>query len=127
MICHSWVNKNRIVAGTDDSKLLVFESGEHILEIAYVVPTRSDQSDNRESKILSVESYSNGLVAGISSGVTVFFEKTDDIYLYKKAKEFLLEDSEVSTITVNPTEKNALVCLNNGQIYTLPIESDGKV
>lgn len=127
MICHSWVNKNRIVAGTDDSKLLVFESGEHILEIAYVVPGHDQNSDNQDAKILSVESYSNGLIAGISTGVTVFFEKTDDTYLFKKSKEFLLEDSAVSTIAINPSEKNALVCLNNGQIYTLPIESDGKV
>jgi hypothetical protein len=128
MICHAWVTKNRMVAGTDDSKLLVFDSGEHILEIAYLVPYESeDHPGNKEAKILSVESYSNGLIAGVSNGVAVFFEKTDDNYLYKKSREFLLEDSEVSTIAINPTEKNALACLNNGQIYTLPIESDGKV
>ena len=98
MICHSWANKNRIVAGTDDSKLLVFDSGEHILEIAYVVPSNSDNAEVRDAKIMSIESYSNGLVAGISTGVVVFFEKTDDSYLYKKSKEFLLEDSNVSTI-----------------------------
>jgi hypothetical protein len=128
MICHAWVNRNRIVAGTDDSKLLVFESAEHILEIAYLVPGDSDDNpENKSAKILSVESYSNGLVVGVSTGVTVFFEKTDDTYLYKKSKEFLLEDAEVTAIAINPTEKNALACSKNGQIYTLPIESDGKV
>ena len=109
--------------GTEDSKLLVFDSGELILEISYVLPP-STTAIEIIPQITSVATYSNGLVAGISTGVAVFFEKTDDAYLYKKSKEYLLEDAEVNTITINPTETMALASLKNGQIYSLPIELD---
>ena len=92
-----------------------------------MVPSNSDNIDTKDAKIVSVVAYSNGIIAGISTGVVVFFEKTDDGYLYKKTKEYLLEDSDVVTLSINPTEKNALASLANGQIYTLPIESDIKV
>lgn len=76
------------------------------------------------SQITTVSAYSNGLVVGVSTGVAIIFEKTDDAYLYKKSKEFILEDTEVNSIAVNPTETMAIASLRNGQIYVLPVELD---
>ncbi|KAJ3101659.1 Cilia- and flagella-associated protein 57 [Phlyctochytrium planicorne] len=123
LLCHCWINDVRIVAGTDDSKILVFDSGDLILEISYVVPL-TGTVQNRSPTIETVTSFAGGIIAGTSTGVCVLFERTDDNYLYKKNKEFLLEDSEVSCIALSPAEDMAVCTLGNSQIYLITMDAD---
>ncbi|KAI8846622.1 hypothetical protein BC829DRAFT_419019 [Chytridium lagenaria] len=70
LLCHCWINDVRIVAGTEDSKILVFDSGDLILEISYVVPM-SGTVQTRPPTIQTVTAFAGGIIAGTSTGVTV--------------------------------------------------------
>ncbi|KAJ3327353.1 Cilia- and flagella-associated protein 57 [Blyttiomyces sp. JEL0837] len=123
LVCHCWINDVRIVAGTEDSKLLVFESGDLILEISYLVPSTSNLHSTTPS-ITAVTSFAGGIIAGTSTGVCVLFEKTDDSYLYKKNKEFVLEESNVGCIALSPSDDMAVCTLSNSQIYLITLDAD---
>ncbi|KAJ3194367.1 Cilia- and flagella-associated protein 57 [Irineochytrium annulatum] len=123
LLCHCWINDVRIIAGTEDSKLLIFDSGDLILEISYVVPMSSTLS-SKPPCIGTVTSFAGGVMAGTSTGVCVLFERTDDTYLYKKNKEFLLEDSTVGCIALSPAEDMAVCTLGNSQIYVVTLDAD---
>ena len=79
---------------------------------------------NRTPSINTVTVFSGGLIAGTSSGICVLFERTEDSYLYKKSKEFLLEESSVHCIALNPSEDMAICTLSNSQIYTFNLDAD---
>ena len=121
---HSWVNESRLVAATQDSKILIIDSGELVLEISYLVP--SLDSNLSTPSINTIGTFSSGFLIGLNTGVGVLFEKTDDNYFYKKGKEFLLEDSEISSIAISPHEDSAIIALKNSQIYQVVFESDSK-
>ncbi|KAL2916411.1 hypothetical protein HK105_204167 [Polyrhizophydium stewartii] len=123
IMCHSWVNETRVVAGTQDSKILIFDAGELVLEISYVIP---HNSTGLIPSINTIMCFSSGLVVGLSTGVGVLFDKTDDSYYYKKSKEFLLEEAEISSIAMSPHEDSAVITMKNSQIYTITFEADTK-
>lgn len=101
--------------------MLLFEGAELILEISYIVPNVQTPIT---PAITSIISYSGGLLAGLSTGVGVFFEKTDDNYYYKKTREFLLEEAEITCISLSPQEEVSAVSLNSGQMYLVTFDSD---
>ncbi|KAJ3066607.1 Cilia- and flagella-associated protein 57 [Podochytrium sp. JEL0797] len=121
LLCHCWVSDVRVIAGTDDSKLLVFDAGELILEISYVLPGNISA---KAPSIDTVTSFPGGIIAGTSTGSCVLFEKTDDNFLYKKNKEFTLEGSSVRCIALNPTDDVAVCTLANSQIYVVALDAD---
>ncbi|RKO90756.1 hypothetical protein BDK51DRAFT_37886 [Blyttiomyces helicus] len=129
LLCHAWVNETRLVAGTEDAKILIFESGDLVLEIAYLLSpsamlSASPNSPAPHPSICDVTSFSGGLLAGTSMGVCLLFERTDDAMMYKKNKEYFLEDAQVGTIAFNPGEDIAVVTLQNSQIYAITLDSD---
>ncbi|KAI8930320.1 WD40-repeat-containing domain protein [Entophlyctis helioformis] len=123
ILCHSWVNESRIVAGTQDSKILIFDAGELVLEISYVIPHSGNSIIPAVNTIMS---FSSGLIAGLSTGVGVLFDKTEDTFFYKKSKEFLLEEAEISCIALGPHEDTAVVTMKNSQIYNVSFDADTK-
>jgi cilia- and flagella-associated protein 57 len=129
-MCHAWANENRVVAGTADSKILVFEAGELVLEISYTLPPSTGNNNAPQTilpAILTIVTFSTGMMAGLSTGAGVLFEKTDDAYLYKKGREFYLEDSAIVFGSVSPHEDCAAVTLQNGQLYVVWFDADTKV
>ncbi|KAI9355918.1 WD repeat domain 65-like protein [Zopfochytrium polystomum] len=36
LLCHSWISESRVVAGTQDAKLLIFDGGDLLLEISHL-------------------------------------------------------------------------------------------
>ncbi|KAL5032569.1 Cilia- and flagella-associated protein 57 [Batrachochytrium dendrobatidis] len=134
ILCHAWVNDSRIVAGTNDSKILIFDAGELILEISYFIPQapkyNQDLTIQEPCNIIptvnTLTVFSTGLLAGLSTGVGVMFEKTDDLYFYKKTNEFLLEETEFACVSLSPHEDFVVVSLKNSQIYTVSLEADSK-
>ncbi|KAJ3119349.1 Cilia- and flagella-associated protein 57 [Nowakowskiella sp. JEL0407] len=121
LFCHSWVNDIRIISGTEDGKLLVFEGADLIQEISYVNP----RNDLIESSINSIIVLSGGLLVGTSTGTCILYEKMDDHTLYKVNKEFYLEGSgKVATIAISPSEEFAVCTLKNSQIYQVLLDAD---
>ncbi|KAI8618896.1 WD40-repeat-containing domain protein [Chytriomyces sp. MP71] len=121
LICHCWISEVRVIAGTEDSKLLVFDAGDLILEISYVFPGNVSM---KTPSIQTVTQFSGGIMAGTSTGFCVLFEKTEDNFLYKKNKEFLLEENAVRCIAMNPTDDMAVCTLSNSQIYVVTLDAD---
>ncbi|KAI9332528.1 WD40-repeat-containing domain protein [Obelidium mucronatum] len=74
--------------------------------------------------IETVTAFSGGIMAGTSTGFCVLFEKTDDNFLYKKNKEFLLEESAVNCIAMNQTDDVAVCTMANSQIYLVTLDAD---
>ncbi|KAI8907297.1 hypothetical protein EDD86DRAFT_219376 [Gorgonomyces haynaldii] len=123
--CVSWVNDNRIVAGTKESRILVIEAGELMVEMTYQLPQAGLGIPSPE--VSAIEAYDNGLLIGLDTGVVVSFRKTDDQYYYKKNREIALEEASVSQIALNPHDEMAVVTLKNNQIYKLTFEGDSQV
>ncbi|KAI9091829.1 hypothetical protein DFS34DRAFT_596863 [Phlyctochytrium arcticum] len=113
-----------VTLGTEDGKLLVYDSGELILEITYILPHVAT-THLAPPAITEVKHSANGLIAGTSSGVCVMFEKTDDANLYKKGREYVLQEgARVRTIAMSPAEDIAVVTCRNSQLYSIVMDSD---
>lgn len=49
-LCHTWMTEERVIAGTDTGRLLVFESGDLRREINMAVQEQSDRSVSNSNK-----------------------------------------------------------------------------
>lgn len=47
-LCHAWVTEERVIAGTDTGRLLVFDSGDLRREISTASKAAPEQSDRSE-------------------------------------------------------------------------------
>ncbi|KAL6621510.1 WD40 repeat-like protein [Neocallimastix sp. 'constans'] len=128
-VCHTWVNKNRIVIGTENKKILIYENGEFIGVIDhYVIPNGfaniSDHLDNI-SKINVITPFSTGFAVGNDYGIISIFEKTEDSEgYYKKNHDEVLESSAVKSMAVHVNKKGLLVTLQNNQVYYIQVYVD---
>lgn len=50
-LCHTWMTAERVIAGTDTGRLLVFESGELRREINMITKSEQGHSDRSESEL----------------------------------------------------------------------------
>jgi hypothetical protein len=94
-----------------------------ILEISYVIPQIGNQSLKTPS-IQIITAFNGGIIVGTSTGICVQFERTDDSYLYKKSKEFILEENPVCCIALSPSEDSAVCSTSNCQLYGLTLDAD---
>ncbi|KAJ3220181.1 Cilia- and flagella-associated protein 57 [Dinochytrium kinnereticum] len=75
-LCHCWTIDERIVVGTEDGRLLIFESnGELRLEIPFSLP---QPPANLPKACHAILSFSKGFVAAGSGGTVAIFEKGED-------------------------------------------------
>jgi len=103
---HAWAAEDRLIVGTDQGRLLVFDNGE--LKVDYSVHTdmivhadytaRSDTDagshldgqqplDVGRGHVKGVVAYSKGFAAAIEGGCTILYEKIEDTGFYKRTKE----------------------------------------
>jgi hypothetical protein len=115
-MCNVWIDDSMIAVGTHDSKIILVQNGECILEISYLLP----HFDSSPCSSIAVQE--SGLLLGLDNGVIVFFQKTEDHYYYKKVREVLLEESKVVAIAVSPHEEVSVITLENSQIYKVTME-----
>ncbi|KAJ3089419.1 Cilia- and flagella-associated protein 57 [Quaeritorhiza haematococci] len=146
-LCHCWTNDGQIIVGTEDARILVFEShGEFKGEIQHTY-------NNVPRSVQVLVSYSKGFISGASGGNVVIYERTEDTLSntatgsntntaqagasnvgvkaadsYKKAKEFALSDetSKVTNMALSPTEDNMICSLDNNQIFSIALGDDIK-
>ncbi|KAJ3356669.1 Cilia- and flagella-associated protein 57, partial [Kappamyces sp. JEL0680] len=126
---HSWTSETRIVCGTVDSKILVFEEGELISEWQYlptIDPKATFEIPPKPPAVSSIAGFAGGLFVGFESGVIVYYEKTEEHPYYKKKREESFEDSEVTHIAWNAREDKAVVSFKSNQVYLFQIETDQK-
>jgi hypothetical protein len=117
------VSAHRIAACTDDSKLILIEGGDILLEMSYVLPAASG-SKNVPSSITNVATYPGGILATLASGNVVMFERVEEEYVFRKAREYACEASPANGISIAPDGEHVVCSMHNGQLYTFSLGND---
>ncbi|XP_041837670.1 cilia- and flagella-associated protein 57 isoform X2 [Melanotaenia boesemani] len=150
VLCHTWTSAERVLAGTDTGRLLVFESGDLRREIKMASKAVQGQ-DQRQvevrrikdsdvdggltaSRITAILSFSKGFVCTTGPGTVCLFEKTEED-CYRKSKELRIppdphgndstpaECQEVDTMCISPAEESLAVSTERGQLYSINLSS----
>lgn len=97
--------------------------------MAYCPPSAITQYHLTPPALTDITVFPNGVLVGTSAGACVLFERTDDANLFKRSKEYQLDEgAAVACIAMNPAEDSAVVTLKNSQIYMIPLDAEvGKV
>uniref|UniRef100_A0A3P8WGP1 Cilia and flagella associated protein 57 n=1 Tax=Cynoglossus semilaevis TaxID=244447 RepID=A0A3P8WGP1_CYNSE len=94
-LCHTWMTAERLIAGTDTGRLLVFECGELRREIK-TSPTMIKNTPVEEAstvcRITAILSYSKGFVCSMGPGSVCLFEKTEE-NSYRRIREIKVKNS----------------------------------
>ncbi|KAI8996694.1 quinon protein alcohol dehydrogenase-like superfamily [Gaertneriomyces semiglobifer] len=123
LLCNTFLSETTILCGTEDGKLLIFDSGEQVGEIQYAL-INTDDDIFIQPAITSIKSMPTSLLVGNSTGTCMLFEKSED-GSWKKTKEFSTEEAAVGSISVSPAEESAVISLMNSQLYHLPLDAEG--
>ncbi|XP_028390638.1 cilia- and flagella-associated protein 57-like [Dendronephthya gigantea] len=148
-LSHAWLSDEKIVAGTDTGRLLLFESGElrnelHVTGAASTgvkmagmaaIPETSSGQDLLP-KVTSIAAFSKGFVCSGGAGFVHLFEKTDEKDAFKKTREIKVPvDSQspdpqasianqiISTLTVSPSEETLVCSTKANQMYCITMSS----
>ncbi|XP_028262443.1 cilia- and flagella-associated protein 57 [Parambassis ranga] len=142
-LCHAWMSEERLIAGTDTGRLLVFESGDLRREIdmsalQYDRPVKMKRP--RESdvdpgpsvpRITAILSYTKGFACSFGPGKVCLFEKINDTY--RKTKELQIppdpysndltpaECQEIDTMCISPAEETLAISTDRGQMYSISL------
>ncbi|XP_008291735.1 WD repeat-containing protein 65 [Stegastes partitus] len=147
-LCHAWMSEERVIAGTDTGRLLVFEYGDLRREVKATSKAVQGQSDRQvemkkmtdsdvdESpavpRITAILSYSKGFVCSVGPGTVCLFEKTEEDS-YRKSREVKIppcrndlnpaECQEVYTMCISPAEETLAISTDRGQLYGVSLSS----
>eukprot|EP00698_Gefionella_okellyi_P006107 TRINITY_DN15567_c0_g1_i1.p1 TRINITY_DN15567_c0_g1~~TRINITY_DN15567_c0_g1_i1.p1 ORF type:complete len:1180 (-),score=311.31 TRINITY_DN15567_c0_g1_i1:65-3577(-) len=117
-LSHEWLSDERLIVGTDNGDLLLFENNEFKMALP--------QSPADGNSIESFAGYSRGFVCAGDNGIVHLFEKTDDAReAYRRTKTFKIHQNAVpvTTLAISPSEE-VLVCgLDNSQLFSLNLSS----
>ncbi|XP_071351144.1 cilia- and flagella-associated protein 57 isoform X2 [Trachinotus anak] len=149
-LCHTWMSVERVIAGTDTGRLLVFESGDLRREIITASKVAQQQSDRQVetkkikdtdmdeaptvSRITAILSYSKGFLCSMGPGTVCLFEKTEEDS-YRKSREIQIppdkysnevtraECQEIDTMCISPAEETLAISTDRGQLYSISLSS----
>ncbi|KAK1901361.1 Cilia- and flagella-associated protein 57 [Dissostichus eleginoides] len=143
-LCHSWVTEERVIAGTDSGRLLVFESGDLRREIntsgqetdRQVAMKKMKDSDVDEGvsvpRITAILSYSKGFICSFGAGTVCLFEKiqedgyrrTRDIRIPADSSDLTPAESQlIDTMCLSPSEDTLVLSTDRGQLYSFSLSS----
>ncbi|XP_025110126.1 cilia- and flagella-associated protein 57-like [Pomacea canaliculata] len=134
-LCHAWVTEERIVVGTDNGRLLIFEAGEMKSEI-YLGKDDKDTEDISSNQITAIVSYSKGFACACGPGTVFLFEKTDDKDFFKKTREVKIPTDSynsadpteplhqiITCLAISPSEETLVASTDQAQLYYLTLSS----
>jgi len=138
-LCHAWVSEERIIVGTDNGKLLLFEAGELRNEFNLVQHDAKASSDDNAAtshQVSALVSYSKGFACAFGQGAVFLYEKTDDKEFFKKAREIMIppdpcnsqdptlaQQQMIRCLTVSPSEETLVASTDQAQLYFLTLSS----
>ncbi|XP_068171387.1 cilia- and flagella-associated protein 57 [Antennarius striatus] len=149
-LCHTWLTAERVIAGTDGGRLLVFESGNLRREIDVSVQVAQEKS-NRLVEVKKIKdsdgndgpgspsirallSYSRGFACSFGSGLVRLFEKNEEDS-FTLSREIRIppdldgdeltpgEGQEIHTMCISPAEESVSISTDRGQLYTFDLSS----
>ncbi|XP_028666683.1 cilia- and flagella-associated protein 57 [Erpetoichthys calabaricus] len=146
-LSHAWVTDDRIIVGTDNGRLLLFEGGDLRWE-THVVPKPSTRDSDRSlpskgeieqsiaaPRITAVATYSKGFACSAGLGTVCVFEKTEEKDNYRRAREIQIpqdqhsyepsnaEHQEILTLCISPSEETLLASTDHCQLYSIALSS----
>ncbi|XP_044067286.1 cilia- and flagella-associated protein 57 isoform X2 [Siniperca chuatsi] len=149
-LCHTWMTEERVIAGTDKGRLLVFESGDLRREINIASKAVQEQSDRQVEmqkikdadvdegpnvpRIRAILSYSKGFACSLGSGTVCLFEKNAEDS-YRRSREIQIppdpysneltpaECQEIDTMCISPAEETLAISTDRGQLYSVSLSS----
>jgi WD40 repeat protein len=118
-LCQAWLSESRIIVGTDNSKVLLFEGGE--LKAEFNVFEKAD-----DLRVECVSAHSTGFVCGGAMGSLHRFEEVEGKELYKKVGEEQTPNDTnghqvILNLAISPSENQLVATTNVNQIYALRI------
>eukprot|EP00051_Salpingoeca_urceolata_P005695 m.76025 g.76025 ORF g.76025 m.76025 type:complete len:1203 (+) comp14501_c0_seq2:245-3853(+) len=124
-LCHAWLGEDRLVAGTDTGKLLLFASGDLQAEFSI---SASDKEKSSSLRVECLASLLTGFICADASGSLHVFEKSDGKELYKKTREESVPpdvngSQAVLNIAVSPSEDQVLCSTESSQLYQLQLSA----
>ncbi|KAL4660096.1 WD repeat-containing protein 65-like [Arapaima gigas] len=147
-LSHVWMSQERVIAGTEAGRLLVFESGDLRWEmgVTSVPPQEAQRSAERKKqddaavavshphRVTAITAYSKGFACSAGPGVVCLFEKTQKDS-YRKAREIQIrqdetinepsqaEQQEINTLCISPCEETLVISTDIGQLYSITLAS----
>uniref|UniRef100_A0A8C5CDU9 EML-like second beta-propeller domain-containing protein n=1 Tax=Gadus morhua TaxID=8049 RepID=A0A8C5CDU9_GADMO len=137
VLCHAWVSGTRVVAGTDQGRLLMVESGELRWDLdawtrpAQLLETRSGGGRG----VTAILAYSKGFMCSVGPGTVCVFENTEEMDSYRKTRELLIppdpctyepgraQQQQVATLCLSPGEDTLALSTQQGQLYAINLIS----
>ncbi|XP_060758433.1 cilia- and flagella-associated protein 57-like [Neoarius graeffei] len=135
VLCHLWMSKDCIIAGTESGKLLMLESRNlHTLGIPYESETEKRVPFSLLAQMPSVTGitkYSAGFACSAGTGLVCLYEQTDDKSSYRKTVEIMIPVDqhsshplqEITTICISSDETILAISTNQGQLYCVNLTS----
>ncbi|KAJ3031229.1 Cilia- and flagella-associated protein 57, partial [Rhizophlyctis rosea] len=152
-LCHCWSLDDRIIVGTEDSRILIFENnGELRTEIHHShSPSPTIPATPRAIHVMLA--FSKGFICGGTGGSVTLYDRSDENSgsavaqqggggggggqqggvvaggaskdWYKKSKDFVAGDegTKVCNMALSPSEDNLVVSTENSQVYAMMLAS----
>ncbi|KAH6579119.1 hypothetical protein BASA60_003378 [Batrachochytrium salamandrivorans] len=141
---HAWTSDEKVIVGTEDSKIYVFEAnGDLTAEISHMY-----ERGPTPRPIHYITSFSKGFIIGCSGGMAALYERTEELSnagisavtisqntshvggtvaqqggsskdIYRRSREFTVMDdtSQITSMTVSPSEDTLLCTTDSCQIF----------
>ncbi|XP_064847950.1 cilia- and flagella-associated protein 57-like [Oncorhynchus masou masou] len=152
-LSHTWMSEERVIAGTETGRLLVFESGDLRWEMSVTTKPALQEADrqlerrkpeevksegaapSRMPRITAITSYSKGFACSAGPGTVCLFEKTEEKDNYRKTREIRIpadpcsnepshaEQQEMVTLCISPSEETLVTSTDRGQLYSITLSS----
>ncbi|XP_036452639.1 cilia- and flagella-associated protein 57 [Colossoma macropomum] len=146
ILSHAWMSEERVIAGTETGRLLVFESGDLRWEMSATSKASTQEAERRKSedapsvpaslpRVTAITAYSKGFACSAGPGTVCLFEKTEEKDNYRKTREIKIppdlcsnepsqaEQQEIATLCISPSEETLATSTDRGQLYHITLSS----
>ncbi|XP_046907075.1 cilia- and flagella-associated protein 57-like [Hypomesus transpacificus] len=146
-LSHAWMSDERVIAGTDTGRLMVFESGDLRGEMSVISKTSTfrehksaagacdDKAPPQLPRVTAITAYSKGFACSAGPGAVWMFEKTDDKDNYKKTRQIRIppdacsqepsqaQQQQIVSLVISPSEEVVVTSTDQGQLYSITLSS----
>ncbi|KAM9530529.1 cilia- and flagella-associated protein 57-like [Salvelinus alpinus] len=144
-LSHAWMSEERVIAGTEAGRLMVFESGDLRWDMSVTTKTTMSQDpDSAEGndeetpqlpRVTAITAYSKGFACSAGPGTVYLFERTDDKDNYRKTREIRIppdqcshdpshaEQQQIVSLVISPSEETVVTSTDRGQLYSITLSS----
>ncbi|XP_041912329.1 cilia- and flagella-associated protein 57-like isoform X1 [Alosa sapidissima] len=152
ILCHAWVSEERIIAGTEKGRLMVFESGDLHWDMSVVSKASQGPADNKSGcsrsaslkkkeiqtempRVTVITAYSKGFACAAGPGKVLLYEKTEEKDHYRKTREIRIpqdpcrsdpgraEQQQIMSLVITPTEETVVTSTDFNQLYSFTLST----